>query len=162
MISDEVKLQLTLRSYNPNVRSAQIAAIKRITAGIAQSAGLNESNYPVVYVHEDESIPSTYNNPAQTDIVRNSIASAIGDTNVLETQAVMAGEDFGLYGRTDENIPITLFWLGGVNQAQYADSIKTAEVLPSLHSSKFAPDYKVAIPTGIKAMSNAAVALFNK
>ncbi|MEM5549062.1 amidohydrolase [Pseudoalteromonas fuliginea] len=162
VISDEVKLQLTLRSYNPDVRSAQIAAIKRITAGIAQSAGLDESNYPVVYVHEDESIPSTYNNPAQTDIVRNSIASAIGDTNVLETQAVMAGEDFGLYGRTNENIPITLFWLGGVNQAQYADSIKTGEVLPSLHSSKFAPDYKVAIPTGIKAMSNAAVALFNK
>lgn len=162
VISDEVKLQLTLRSYNPDVRSAQIAAIKRITAGIAQSAGLDESNYPVVYVHEDESIPSTYNNPAQTDIVRNSIASAIGDTNVLETQAVMAGEDFGLYGRTDENIPITLFWLGGVNQAQYADSIKTGEVLPSLHSSKFAPDYKVAIPTGIKAMSNAVVALFNK
>ncbi|MBE3672872.1 M20 metallopeptidase family protein [Pseudoalteromonas distincta] len=162
VISDEVKLQLTLRSYNPDVRSAQIAAIKRITAGIAQSAGLNESNYPVIYVHEDESIPSTYNNPAQTDIVRNSIASAIGDTNVLETQAVMAGEDFGLYGRTDENIPITLFWLGGVNQGQYADSIKTGEVLPSLHSSKFAPDYKVAIPTGIKAMSNAAVALFNK
>ncbi|WMS90132.1 amidohydrolase [Pseudoalteromonas sp. HL-AS1] len=162
VISDEVKLQLTLRSYNPDVRSAQIAAIKRITAGIAQSAGLDKSNYPVVYVHEDESIPSTYNNPAQTDIVRNSIASAIGDTNVLETQAVMAGEDFGLYGRTDENISITLFWLGGVNQAQYADSIKTGEVLPSLHSSKFAPDYKVAIPTGIKAMSNAAVALFNK
>jgi len=162
VISDVVKLQLTLRSYNPDVRSAQIAAIKRITAGIAQSAGLNESNYPVIYVHEDESIPSTYNNPAQTDIVRNSIASAIGDTNVLETQAVMAGEDFGLYGRTDENIPITLFWLGGLNQAQYADSIKTGEVLPSLHSSKFAPDYKVAIPTGIKAMSNAAVALFNK
>jgi hippurate hydrolase len=162
VISDEVKLQLTLRSYNPDVRSAQIAAIKRITSGIAQSAGLNESNYPVIYVHEDESIPSTYNNPAQTDIVRNSIASAIGDTNVLETQAVMAGEDFGLYGRTDENIPITLFWLGGVNQGQYADSIKTGEVLPSLHSSKFAPDYKVAIPTGIKAMSNAAVALFNK
>ena len=162
VISDEVKLQLTLRSYNPDVRSAQIAAIKRITAGIAQSAGLNESNYPVIYVHEDESIPSTYNNPAQTDIVRNSIASAIGDINVLETQAVMAGEDFGLYGRTDENIPITFFWLGGVNQAQYADSIKTGEVLPSLHSSKFAPDYKVAIPTGIKAMSNAAVALFNK
>jgi len=162
VISDKVKLQLTLRSYNPDVRSAQIAAIKRITAGIAQSAGLDESNYPAVYVHEDESIPSTYNNPAQTDIVRQSIASAIGDTNVLETQAVMAGEDFGLYGRTDENIPITLFWLGGVNQAQYADSIKTGEVLPSLHSSKFAPDYKVAIPTGIKAMSSAAVALFNK
>jgi hippurate hydrolase len=34
VISDEVKLQLTLRSYNPDVRNTQIAAIKRITAGI--------------------------------------------------------------------------------------------------------------------------------
>jgi amidohydrolase len=162
VISDEVKLQLTLRSYNPDVRNAQIAAIKRITRGIAQSAGLEESDYPAVVVHEDESIPSTYNNPAQTNIVRGAIKNAIGDTNVLETQAVMAGEDFGLYGRTDENIPITLFWLGGVNQQQYAKAIKNNETLPSLHSSKFAPDYKVALPTGIKAMSNAAVALFNK
>ena len=117
--------------------------------------------YPVIYVKE-ESTPSTYNNPEQTNIVRKTIADAIGDENVLEAKAVMAGEDFGVYGRTEENIPITLFWLGGVNQAQYADSIKTGEILPSLHSSKFAPDYKVAIPTGIKAMSNAAVALFNK
>ena len=162
VISDEVKLQLTLRSYNPDVRNAQIAAIKRITAGIAKSAGLEESLYPVVKVHEDESIPSTYNNPAQTNLVRNAIKSAIGDANVLETEAVMAGEDFGLYGRTDENIPITLFWLGGVNQQQYAKAIKNNETLPSLHSSKFAPDYKVALPTGIKAMSNAAEALFNQ
>lgn len=162
VISDEVKLQLTLRSYNPEVRTAQIAAIKRITAGIAQSAGLTESHYPVVHVHEDESIPSTYNNPQQTNIVRSAIADAIGETNVLETKAVMAGEDFGLYGRTDENIPITLFWLGGVNQQQYTNAMKSNQTLPSLHSSKFAPDYKVALPTGIKAMSNAAVALFNK
>ena len=112
VISDEVKLQLTLRSYNPEVRLQQIAAIKRISKGIALSAGLDESLAPEVYVHEDESIPSTYNNPAQTNLVRSAIANAIGEDNVLETEAVMAGEDFGLYGRTDKNIPITLFWLG--------------------------------------------------
>lgn len=161
VISDQVKLQLTLRSYNPEVRLQQIAAIKRISQGIALSAGLDKSLMPQVYVHEDESIPSTYNNPEQTNIVRNAISSAIGKGNVLETEAVMAGEDFGLYGRTEQNIPITLFWLGGVEQAQYAAAQKSGETLPSLHSSKFAPDYKVALPTGIKAMSNAAVALFN-
>ena len=162
VISDEVKLQLTLRSYNPEVRLQQIAAIKRISQGIALSAGLEESLMPEVFVHEDESIPSTYNNPAQTNIVRSAISAAIGASNVLETEAVMAGEDFGLYGRTDKNIPITLFWLGGVEQAQYAAAQKSGTTLPSLHSSKFAPDYKVALPTGIKAMSNAAVALFNQ
>lgn len=162
VISDQVKLQLTLRSYNPAVRLQQIAAIKRISKGIAISAGLDESLTPEVYVHEDESIPSTYNNPAQTNIVRSAISAAIGESNVLETEAVMAGEDFGLYGRTDKNIPITLFWLGGVEQTQYAAAKKSGDILPSLHSSKFAPDYKVALPTGIKAMSNAAVALFNQ
>ncbi|WP_339692111.1 amidohydrolase [uncultured Pseudoalteromonas sp.] len=162
VISNEVKLQLTLRSYNPKIREQQIAAIKRITKGIALSAGLDESLTPVVYVHEDESIPSTYNDPAQTNIVRSAISSAIGQSNVLETEAVMAGEDFGLYGRTDKNIPITLFWLGGVEQAQYQAAQTSGATLPSLHSSKFAPDYKVAIPTGITAMSNAAVALFNQ
>ncbi|MEH6396528.1 M20 metallopeptidase family protein [Pseudoalteromonas sp.] len=162
VISDEVKLQLTLRSYNPEVRLQQIAAIKRISQGIALSAGLDKSLMPEVYVHEDESIPSTYNNPEQTNIVRSAISAAIGARNVLETEAVMAGEDFGLYGRTEQNIPITLFWLGGVEQAQYAAAQKSGETLPSLHSSKFAPDYKVALPTGIKAMSNAAVALFNQ
>ena len=162
VISDEVKLQLTLRSYNPEVRLQQIAAIKRISQGIALSAGLDKSLMPEVFVHEDESIPSTYNNPEQTNIVRNAISAAIGQSNVLETKAVMAGEDFGLYGRTDKNIPITLFWLGGVEKTQYATAQKSGDTLPSLHSSKFAPDYKVALPTGIKAMSNAAVALFNQ
>ncbi|UJX26274.1 M20 family metallopeptidase [Pseudoalteromonas sp. CF6-2] len=162
VISDEVKLQLTLRSYNPEVRLQQIAAIKRISKGIALSAGLDESLAPEVYVHEDESIPSTYNNPEQTNLVRSAIANAIGEDNVLETEAVMAGEDFGLYGRTDKNIPITLFWLGGVEPSQYDAAIQSGTTLPSLHSSKFAPDYKKALPTGITAMSNAAVALFNK
>lgn len=162
VISDEVKLQLTLRSYNPEVRLQQIAAIKRITKGIALSAGLDESLAPEVYVHEDESIPSTYNNPAQTNVVRSAIANAIGEDNVLETEAVMAGEDFGLYGRTEQNVPITLFWLGGVEPSQYDLAMQSGATLPSLHSSKFAPDYKKALPTGITAMSNAAVALFNK
>ncbi|WP_462176509.1 M20 metallopeptidase family protein [Pseudoalteromonas gelatinilytica] len=162
VISDEVKLQLTLRSYNPEVRLQQIAAIKRISKGIALSAGLDESLAPEVYVHEDESIPSTYNNPAQTNLVRSAIANAIGEENVLETEAVMAGEDFGLYGRTEQHVPITLFWLGGVEPSQYDAAMQSGATLPSLHSSKFAPDYKQALPTGITAMSNAAVALFNK
>ena len=77
------------------------------------------------------------------------------------TDPVMAGEDFGLYGRTDENVPITIFWLGGVNQEVYQASQKTGAPLPSLHSSKFAPDYKVALPTGIQAMTRTAIDLFN-
>ncbi|MEM0513835.1 amidohydrolase [Pseudoalteromonas sp. YIC-827] len=162
VISNEVKLQLTLRSYNPAVREQQIAAIKRITSGIAASAGLEESLYPEVLVHEAESIPSTYNNPEQTAQVTQAIKAAIGADNVELTEPVMAGEDFGLFGRTEDKLPITLFWLGGVNPATYAEAMQNNTQLPSLHSSKFAPDYQKAIPTGVSAMSNAALALFNR
>lgn len=57
IISNEVKLQLTLRSYDPQVRLQQIAAIKRMVKGIGISAGLTESLLPTVYVHSDETIP---------------------------------------------------------------------------------------------------------
>jgi hippurate hydrolase len=161
IISNQVKLQLTLRSYNPDVRNQQIAAIKRITKGIALSAGLSENELPEVIVHESESIPSTYNNPQLATRVTASIKNAIGESNTLNAEPVMAGEDFGLFGRTDENVPITIFWLGGVNPTDYENAMKNGAKLPSLHSSKFAPYYPLTIKTGVTAMSQAAVDLFN-
>lgn len=162
VISNEVKLQLTLRSYNPKVREAQIAALKRLTAGIADSAGLDKSLYPEVKVHQQESIPSTYNDPAQSALVREALEQVIGTDKVRDVPPVMAGEDFGLFGRTPDKLPITIFWLGGVDPDAFARAKQSGEALPSLHSSKFAPDYVRAIPTGVKAMSQSALALFNQ
>jgi hippurate hydrolase len=162
IISNEVKLQLTLRSYAPAVREQQIAAIKRLTAGIAQSAGLDESLYPEVLVHESESIPSTYNNPELATRMTKSIKQELGDSQVVRAEPVMAGEDFGLFGRTEENIPITIFWLGGVEPSSYQAAMKIGEPLPSLHSSKFAPDYELAVHTGVRAMTASALDLFKQ
>ncbi|MCG9731889.1 amidohydrolase [Shewanella sp. Isolate13] len=162
IISDEVKLQLTLRSYNPEVRLQQIAALKRLTQGIAMSAGLDESLYPDVYVHEEERIPSTYNDPVLVSRVRASIESEIGQDNVIDALPVMAGEDFGLYGLTAEKRPITLFWLGAVNPSQYQLSLESGNALPSLHSNQFAPDYAPTINTGVRAMTKSAIDLFNR
>lgn len=162
IISNEVKLQLTLRSYDPAVREQQIAAIKRLTAGIAQSAGLDESLYPEVVVHESESIPSTYNNPELATRMTSSIKKELGDSQVVKAEPVMAGEDFGLFGRTEENIPITIFWLGGVEPNSYKAAMQSGEPLPSLHSSKFAPDYELAVHTGVRAMTASALDLFKQ
>jgi amidohydrolase len=162
IISDEVKLQLTLRSYNPAVREQQIAAIKRITTGIAISAGLPDDLMPVVYVHDDETIPSTYNDPALAAKVKASIEAELGSDNVLVAPPVMAGEDFGLYGLTPEKRPITLFWLGAVEPSQYQASVESGDTLPSLHSSQFAPDYPLTIRTGVRAMTRTAMDLFNQ
>lgn len=117
---------------------------------------------PIVYVHEEEKIPSTYNNPTLAKNVQSSIESELGKINVLKSEPVMAGEDFGLYTLTEDNIPSTIFWLGGVPAKDYEESVKNGTSLPSLHSSKFAPDYPVAIKTGVRAMTASALDLFNK
>ncbi|QTH70904.1 M20 metallopeptidase family protein [Pseudoalteromonas xiamenensis] len=162
VISDEVKLQLTLRSYDPEVRDQQVATIKRMAKGIALSAGLPDELMPSVYVHEEERIPSTYNEPELAVKVKASIETAIGQSNVEKSEPVMAGEDFGLYGRTDEHVPITIFWLGAVEPTFYTQSVAAGKTLPSLHSSKFAPDYPLTIKTGVTAMTQSALDLFNQ
>ncbi|MEZ9820467.1 M20 family metallopeptidase [Shewanella sp. 10N.286.45.A1] len=162
IISDEVKLQLTLRSYNPDVRLQQIDALKRLTRGIAISAGLPDELMPVVYVHEEERIPSTYNDPILATKIQTSIETELGVENVSKSEPVMAGEDFGLYGLTAEKRPITIFWLGAVEPNAYQVSLDEGSSLPSLHSSQFAPDYPVTIKTGVRAMSASAMDLFNR
>ncbi len=161
IISDQVTLQLTLRSYDKKVRNQQIAAIERLTKGIAMSAGLPESLYPTMYIR-DENTPSTYNDPQLAKQVKQSMVNELGADSVLVSQPVMAGEDFGRYGLTSDNLPITMFWLGGVAPDQYQQSIELKKTLPSLHSSQFAPDYPLTIKTGVRAMTASALDLFAK
>src|SRR5437773_6354987 len=54
IIPDEVPLQLTLRSYTDEVRAQTIAAIKRVTRGLAEAAGLPEARLPIVAPQEQE------------------------------------------------------------------------------------------------------------
>ena len=161
IIPDQVSLQLTLRSYDQKVRSQQIAAIKRLTKGIAMSAGLSENLYPTVTV-KDENIPSTYNDPELAEQVKLSMIKELGKDSVVISQPVMAGEDFGRYGLTDDKLPITIFWLGAVANEEFEQSIIHNKTLPSLHSSEFAPDYPLTIKTGVRAITASALDLFEK
>ena len=38
-----------------------------------------------------------------------------GANNVVATKPMMGAEDFGLFGRTEDKIPIFMFWAGAVN-----------------------------------------------
>ena len=160
VIGDKVVLKLTVRSYKPKVRKHQIEAIKRISKGIAQSAGLKGDLLPKITVYKNETAPALYNDPKQTSEVKASLIESLGKQNVIKAEPSMAGEDFARYRLTPEKRPITLFWLGGVKPLVYDESLKTGQVLPSLHSAKFAPDYPLAIKTGVNGMSRVIINLF--
>lgn len=162
IIPNEVKLQLTLRSYSEKVRAHLIAAIRRICRGEAIAAGVPDELLPVVTVSDGERTLPTYNDPVLTRRVRAAIAAWIGADNVRNIDPEMGGEDFGLYGRTAEKVPITMFRVGAVDPVKYAESERTGEPLPSLHSSKFAPLPEPTIKTGISAATAAALDLLAK
>ncbi len=161
IIPEEVRLQLTLRSYSDEVRDASIAALKRIVRGQALAAGIPEKLLPVVEISE-EGTRSTYNDPALTKRVMGGIGRWLGDGNLVAKKPVMGAEDFGLYGRVEPKIPICMFWLGTITKESVTESIKTGKTLPSLHSSKFAPVPEPTLKTGVIAMSAAVLELVGK
>lgn len=162
IIPNEVKLQLTLRSYSDHVRTHTIEAIRRICRGEAIAAGLPDDLLPVVTVKEEEFTPATYNDPALTRRLRATFTSWLGADNVLSIDPEMGGEDFGQFGRTLDKVPVCLFRIGAVDPAKVAESRRSGIPLPSLHSSKFAPLPEPTIKTGITAMTAAALDLLAK
>lgn len=162
VIPDEVKLQLTLRSYSDTVRAHTIEALKRICRGEAIAAGLPEDHWPIVTVAEDEATPATFNTPELARRLRGTFVDWFGAERVKGIDPEMGGEDFSRFGRTVENVPLCLIRVGAVDPAKVAESLRTGVALPSLHSSKFAPVPEPTIKAGITALSAAAMELLPK
>jgi hippurate hydrolase len=158
VIPDQVDLQLTLRSFNDEVRQHTLKAIERITRGLAEAAGLPADRMPIVKL-QNENTPALYNNPELTRRVAKALKPWVGDQNVVAEKPVMGGEDFSEYGRTPDHIPVCLLWLGAVKPSAIEASERSGEALPSLHSSKFLPLAEPTIKTGIKALSAAVIEL---
>ena len=161
IIPDEVKLQLTVRSYKPEVRRYLLDSIRRTAEQTARAAGFPDELMPVVAHKEEEFTPSTYNDPDLLERLAPVYAEALGADGVARMAPVMGGEDFSRYA-LDGEIPIHIFWLGAVDPEKVAHSQQTGAGLPSLHSSEFAPLPGPAIRTGVLAMTSAALHLLHK
>jgi hippurate hydrolase len=161
IIPDEVNLQLTVRAYREEVRQKLLAAIERITKGIALAAGIPEDRAPIVKVSETEMTAATYNDPQLTERLTAVFVKALGQDNVVKMAPAMASEDFG-YLSLDQKIPSTDFSLGAVDPAKVKRSHETGTPLPSLHSALFEPLPEPTLRTGIKALTVAVLELMNK
>ena len=155
IIPDEVKLGLSVRFLDENVRKSIIDDIQRTADGIALVAGVPADRKPVIDVVQSRLTPVTYNNPDLTRTVRALLVTALGQDNVVDLAPVMVSEDFGRFGLESHQIPTVLFWLGAVDPAKIASGAP----LPSLHSIVFAPMAEPALRTGVLAMSDVAIGL---
>jgi len=162
IIPDEIKMQLTVRTYKPEVRQRVLSAIEQIAKGCATAAGLPPDKMPEVNVLHAEHVNAVYNNPELTKRVKATLKSAIGDENVVDKDPTMAGDDFSEFSLPDHSIPACMFNVGAVDPAKIADSKKNGTPLPSLHSSKFAPVPEPTIRVGMIGMTSAVLDLMKK
>jgi hippurate hydrolase len=161
IIPDQVQLQLTVRTFTDEVRKQTLDAIQRITRGVALTAGLPEDRLPVIKFADDFT-PASYNDPELTRRLAAVFKEVFGETKVVTRKPSMGGEDFGQYGRTPDKIPICMYSLGSVEPERVAESERTGQTLPSLHSPLYRPVPEPTIKTGVMAMTAAVLRLAGK
>jgi hippurate hydrolase len=161
IIPDEVRLQLTVRSYKEEVRQQTLAAIKRIARGQALAAGIPEDRLPEVKV-TDEITPALYNDPKLTERLMVALQAWFGAASLIQKPPSMGGEDFSEFGRTEPKVPICMMNVGGVSPKALKESQRTGKPLPSLHSPLWAPVPEPTIKVGVTVMTADVLELLAK
>ena len=157
IIPDEVKLQLTVRTYKPEVRKLLLEGIERIAK--AEAASARAPKEPAIKFSEAQD--ATYNDPAVTQRLAAAIARQIGAQNVLEARPEMVAEDFGEFGKAAK-VPSVMLRVGAVEPAKYSAAKSSGAPLPSLHSATFAPDRGPTIRTATTTLVLSALELLGK
>jgi amidohydrolase len=163
IIPDEVKLELTTRSYSDKSRQVIIDGLKQTAAGLSVAANLPPEKAATVTVLEDESTPVQYNDPALTSRVNDLLIKALGPERVRPADRVMGSEDVGVFGMSPDLkqnvIPVVYFRLGAMEPAKLAAAEAAGKQLPGMHTSRFEPLPKPTLETGVTAMSAVATGL---
>jgi amidohydrolase len=161
IISEEVKLELTLRAFDEKVMEQLIAAIRRICAGTAQAAGVPADRMPVITVTA-ESSAVTINDGPLAHRLAGVLTEWLGADRVKLVEAETGAEDFTYFGRTPEHVPICMWWVGGSAPALFAEREKNGTPVPSNHNPNFAPVPEPTLKAAVTSMTAAVLDLLAK
>ena len=146
VIPDQVKLQLSVRTFKPEVRKRVLASIAREAKGEALAAGAPKE--PLVEVKPGTD--SVYNDPELIGRMVKVVEKAVGPEFVKEMPAKMTSEDFSQYGQ-QPGVKAILLHVGAVDAARLEAAKKAGQPLPGTHSPQWAPDLKPTLTNTIKA-----------
>ncbi|HEX5534270.1 MAG TPA: amidohydrolase [Actinomycetales bacterium] len=155
VIPDHAVIQLNIRSYDEDTRTAILDAIKRIVTAECEAS---RSPHPPEFELFDQ-FPLTENDPGVTERVADAFAGYFGD-KAGELPLQTASEDFSDIPRA-LGVPYTYWGIGGIDPGQYEKAEaagRVSEDIPVNHSAKFAPVLQPTLDTGTAAMTVAALA----
>jgi hippurate hydrolase len=146
IIPDQVTLQLSVRTFKPEVRKRVLASIAREAKGEAIAAGAPKE--PLVEVKPGTD--SVYNDPDTLARMVKAVQGAVGPEFVKEMPPKMTSEDFSQYGQ-QPGVKAILLHVGAVDAARLDAAKKAGQPLPGTHSPQWAPDFKPTVVNTIKA-----------
>lgn len=161
IIPDDVKLELTVRTFTDKARQTVIDGLTNMAAGLTIAAGLPPAKAATVKVLDDESTPVLYNDPALVGRVRTALQSALGNDKVVDSGRLMGSEDVGVLGLKPGagGVPVAYFWLGAMDPEKLAAAQAKGTLPPGPHTAKFEPLPEPTLTTGMTAMTAVAESL---
>jgi amidohydrolase len=162
IISDNAKLELTVRSESAETRTLLLNAIERVAKNTARAAGMPEHLLPVVKSTDSPSLP-VLNDMKLADRLRATWTRELGADIIDDShkRGSMVAEDFG-YFTTEPYIPSVYFTLGGTPAAELAAEAKGGPAVPMNHSPLFKVVPDISIKTGVETSVVALLDLMKK
>jgi amidohydrolase len=159
IISDQARLQLTVRSDDRETRELLLGGIRRVAENMGRVAGLPDDKLPEVIVSE-ESVPPTINDRELTRRLRTVWEQKLGPEVIASTEKRkgMGAEDFP-YFTSDPYIPSTYFAIGGTPEADFERERTGGPPVPSHHSPLFKIAPEPAVTLGVEATVTALLDL---
>jgi hippurate hydrolase len=155
VIADHAVLELNIRTYSEQARTAVLDAIRRIVSAECEASGSPRAPEFELF----DRFPPTDNDPAVTARVRSAFDRFFGE-RAADLPLQSASEDFSDLPNA-LNVPYTYWGIGGIDPAAY-QAAKTAgriaQDIPTNHSPNFAPVLQPTLDTGTQAMTVAALA----
>ena len=158
IIPEEAKLELTVRSYKPEVQKRLLAGIERIAKAQALSAGAPRE--PSVVVLPEEASEVVVNDPALTQRLSAPLKRAFGDA-VGPTEPTSGSEDFGVYGKA-VGAPSVQLRIGASDPAEFAKAKQAGTLPPGPHNAGFAPVREPTIRAGVSALTVSVLELLGR
>jgi amidohydrolase len=159
VIPDEAVLEMTVRTFQPEVRKQVLAAIERIVK--AEAVASNAPHEPEIT--NNQSTAALYNDPEPTEQIVKALKAYFGNDKVVEEPAATASEDFSLYGHmgNDTGVPLVYYYLG-ITGPEIIKKYGGIEKVPVQHSPYYAPDRKPSLEMGMQALTIAALSQLDK
>ncbi|KAJ5672021.1 Amidohydrolase [Penicillium longicatenatum] len=158
VIPDHLDLQISVRTFDAEVRRRVHAAIHRIVEAECLAAGAVEK--PSVKLVS--SCPATINDDESVGALRKTFRSYFQD-QLVDMERPSASEDFSFLAM-EVGAPYVMWMFGGIDEKTWDDAVEKGAIneLPMNHSPFFAPAIEPTLRTGMDAYALGALTFLQR